>query len=261
MNRIKKYRIALWILSFAIAIESVLLIAVARKPRRVPEVKPPVLKGKIAIVLDDWGYNLNNLDILEGIGYPLTMAILPRLPYSQKAAEHLHNQGFEIILHLPMEPQEKVRLEKNTIMVSDDETKIESIIEEDIASIPYIKGVSNHMGSRVTADPHTMEIVFRELKSRGLYFLDSVATSKSVCPSVARRVAIRFARRDVFIDNKSEPAYIKEQIHKLKTKARAYGQAIGIGHDRKTTILVLKEVMPGLEKEGYKFVFVSELAK
>jgi len=40
-----------------------------------------------------------------------------------------------------------------------------------------------------------------------------------------------------------------------------YGHAIGIGHDRKVTLEVLKEVMPELDREGFKFVFVSELVK
>jgi polysaccharide deacetylase 2 family uncharacterized protein YibQ len=70
-----------------------------------------------------------------------------------------------------------------------------------------------------------------------------------------------FTKRDVFIDNKQSPDYIKGQVYKLKTRARIYGQVIGIGHDRKTTLEVLKEVMPQLEKEGYRFVFVSELVK
>jgi polysaccharide deacetylase 2 family uncharacterized protein YibQ len=68
-----------------------------------------------------------------------------------------------------------------------------------------------------------------------------------------------FIRRDVFLDNKEEPAYIMNQLEKLKKKARFSKHAVGIGHDCKVTLGVLKEVMPVIENEGYKFVFVSEL--
>ena len=68
-------------------------------------------------------------------------------------------------------------------------------------------------------------------------------------------------RRDVFLDNVEESGYIKQQINKLKSKARSRGFAIGIGHDRKVTLEVLREVMPQLSKEGYKFVFLSELER
>lgn len=230
------------------------------RPKRVPKV-PVVIKGRIAIVIDDWGYNLNNLDILDQIKYPLTISILPNLSYSRKTAEELQKRGLEIILHLPMEPKEKYRLEKNTIMISMSEGNIKNIIEQDLNNIIYAKGASNHMGSRATEDSGIMEIVFKQLKKRHLYFLDSLVSSNSICYDLAKKMNLRFAKRDVFLDNKEEPEYIKQQIYKLKTRARIYGQAIGIGHNQKTTLEVLKEVIPSIEKEGYKFVFVSELVK
>ncbi|MDD2680251.1 MAG: divergent polysaccharide deacetylase family protein [Candidatus Omnitrophica bacterium] len=232
----------------------------ARKPR--PPLKPRLaVKGRIAIVLDDWGYNLNNLGIVEGIKYPLTAAVLPNIKYSAIVAEELHSRGFEVILHLPLEPEEKYGLEKNTIMASMDKTQILRILDRDLTSIAYARGVSNHMGSRVTRDLSTMEVIFKELKKRRLYFLDSYVTAKSVCPGLARRLKLTFFKRDIFLDNKEDKKYIKQQIYKLKVKARQQGFAIGIGHDRKATLEVLKEVMPRLAREGYKFVFLSEMAQ
>jgi len=141
-----------------------------------------------------------------------------------------------------------------------DKEEIEYIVDQDISSLRFIKGVSNHMGSLATEDARTMEVVFKLLKKRGLYFLDSVVTPKSICGVLARKMGLRFAKRDVFLDNVEDPAYIKKQISKLKIKARSHGQAVGIGHDRRVTLEVLAEVIPELKKEGYKFVFVSELA-
>jgi hypothetical protein len=204
---------------------------------------------------------LNNLYILGQIKSPLTISILPNLNYSKTVAEEVNKRGLEIILHLPMEPHEKFRLEQNTIMTSQDEQTIYNIVRQDLGSISYAKGVSNHMGSKATEDSRTMGIVFRELNKRHLYFLDSLVSPKSVCFDLANKMHLGFIRRDVFLDNKEESAYIMTQLDKLKKKAMVYGQAIGIGHDRKVTLEVLKEAMPQLEKEGYRFVFVSELIK
>jgi hypothetical protein len=252
------YKIVIVILSVVVILQWLFIVKLL--PPKAPAV-PVKLKGKIAIVVDDWGYNLNNLDMLNQIKYPLTCSILPGLNYSSQIAEELNALGYEILLHLPMEPHEKFRLEKNTILNVMDEQIIRNIIGQDLASISYAKGVSNHMGSATTEDIRTMEIVFKELKNRHLYFLDSLVSSKSICSDVARKIGVGFAKRDVFLDNREEPAYIKSQVYKLKIKARIFGKAIGIGHDRKITLEVLKEVMPQLEKEGYKFVFVSELVK
>lgn len=258
MKKEQVYKIVIGFLLLIVILQGVFIII--SRPKRPPKIAV-VLKGKIAIVVDDWGYNLNNLQLLDQIKYPLTTSVLPNLSYSSLVARELHTRGFEIVLHLPMEPREKYRLEKNTIMTSWDEETIIKIINQDLASIAYAKGVSNHMGSRATEEPRIMEIIFKELKKRHLYFLDSIVSSKSVCSDLARKMNLGFAKRDVFLDNHQDPVYIRGQIYKLKMKAKHYGQAIGICHDRKITLEVLKEVMPQLEKEGYKFVFVSELVK
>ena len=94
-----------------------------------------------------------------------------------------------------------------------------------------------------------------------MFFLDSFVTANSVAKQIAEKKQIKFVQRDVFLDNSLDPGYIRQQISLLKQKARLKGQAVGIGHDRKITLEILKEEMPKMEKEGYKFVFVSELAR
>jgi polysaccharide deacetylase 2 family uncharacterized protein YibQ len=221
----------------------------------------PVTKGAIAIVLDDWGYNLSNLPVIEQITYPLTLSVLPNLPYSLKVADALHERGFEIILHLPMEPFQKMNLEKNTILTTMDSQTIKTIIDNNLSTFPYLRGISNHMGSRATEDNRTMQVIMSELKSKNLYFLDSFVTSRSVAGSEAFRSGVSFVKRDIFLDNQADAAYIKQQINKLLSQARQHGYAVGIGHDRKTTLEVLREVMPEIVKEGYRFVYLSEMVK
>ena len=263
MHRETIYKIIIGVLAVVVIILAGILIF-RKPPRAVPAKITKVtkaIKGRVAIVIDDLGYNLDNLHVLEEIKYPLTLSILPNLSYSKDAAEKLHQRGFEIILHLPMEPHEKARLENNTILTSMDESRIREIIETDLSSISYARGVSNHMGSLATEDMKIMDITFAELKNKGLYFLDSFVTGNSIAMPLAQKSAVRFARRDVFLDNNLDDKYIRQQIYRLKIKARLKGQAVGIGHDRKLTLKVLKEVMPEISQEGYKFVFVSELVR
>ena len=261
MKKFGLYQILTLILSLAVIIETILLIYLwVSRPKKIIKI-PVVPKGKIAIVIDDWGYNLDNLYILDQIKYPFTASVLPRLDYSKATAAELHRRGVQIILHLPMEPYEKYRLEKNTIMTSMGEQAIINIITQDLSDIHYAIGVSNHMGSKSTEDLRTMSIVFNELKKRNLFFLDSLVSPKTICSGLAAKLQVGFIKRDIFLDNKEEPGYIKDQIYKLKRKAQIYGHAVGIGHDRKITLEVLRDTMPELEKEGYKLVFVSELVK
>ena len=222
---------------------------------------PSAVKGLIAIVIDDWGYHLNNLEIIGQIKQPLTCAVLPGLKNTQLVAQKLHKLGFEVILHLPMQPKEKYKLEKDTITIDMGQEQIRSILKRDLASVIFAKGVSNHMGSRITENLNSSTMVMLEIKKRNLYFLDSFVTAKSICALLARKMSLRFAKRDVFLDNRDDPEYIRRQINALKNFARVRGRAIGIGHDRRNTLLILKEMLPQLQKEGYKFVFVSEMTR
>jgi polysaccharide deacetylase 2 family uncharacterized protein YibQ len=263
------FKTATWILSGLVILQALIifLLATSRpQPKKalpkkaLPKAVVP-LKGKIAIVLDDFGYNLNNLALLKTIREPLTVSVLPNLGYSQVVAEKLNASGFEVILHLPLEPKEKYSLEKDTILTSMKEEKIKGIISQALKSIPFVRGVSNHMGSKATEDEKTMNIILSELKRRRLYFLDSLVTGASVGRSVSRKIGLGFARRDIFLDNEKDADYIKQQLDKLKARAERLGQAIGIGHDRKLTIEVLKEVIPKFKKLGFKFVYVSDLVR
>jgi len=225
--------------------------------------KPPAKRvrldgGKIVIVLDDWGYSLNNLSIIEQIKQPLTCAVLPGLGNSDIVMRRLDRLGCEIILHLPMEPKEKYNLEKDTITAKMNSAQIHDILESDLSSVALAKGVSNHMGSKISEDPRASKAVLAEVKKRKLYFLDSYVTRGSVYPGLARQMNIKFAKRDIFLDNQDDFAYIRGQLDKLKKIAAKQGTAIGIGHDRRNTLLVLKEVLPEMEKEGYKFIFLSQ---
>jgi uncharacterized protein len=246
------------------------LVMFLRKPPSITKITPPrkitrpakITGAKIAIVIDDAGNSRANFGIIEGLKkYPVTFSIIPGLNFSEEAARELSSLGFQVILHLPMEPKEKTNMEPNTIMTTMDESQITSIVEHDLAATPQVKGVNNHMGSRVTEDAKSLSIVLDLIKKKHLFFLDSFVTVNSLAKQMAGEKKIRFVKRDVFLDNYPDQAYIRQQIEQLKKKARINGQAVGIGHDRKNTLEVLKEEMPGMENEGYKFVFVSDLAR
>lgn len=268
MQRYKPYKIAVFVLAAIVIIETVVIVFLLGRPEKKQIVKIPVPvpapaadRGDIAIVIDDWGYTLSNLEILRQIKYPLTLSVLPNLAYSQTISREAGRLKMDVILHFPMEPKENIHLEKNTILTSMGENTIRNILSKDLESVRYAKGVSNHMGSKATADSRIMAVIFNELSRRKLYFLDSYVSADSVCSALAQKIDLGFAKRDVFLDNKEEPEYIRGQMNKLKLAARAKGWSIGIGHDRKITMRLLKEMMPELEKEGYRFVLLSDLIR
>ncbi len=227
-----------------------------------PVLLKPHIPAYVAIVIDDWGYSMNNVEILRQIEKPLTLAILPGLPYSEKIAKEANKKNFEVILHLPLEPHNKnVGNEKDTIFTGMDKKEIISSLDKSIKSVPYIRGISNHQGSRATENEILMKTIFDELKKKKLFFLDSFVTPDSICESLARSTGIRFAKRSTFLDNEEDGEYIRSQLSRLAYLAKRDGSAIGICHDKQISLSVLKETMDEFEADGIKFVKLSELAK
>lgn len=229
--------------------------------KKAVKVKKPY-HPKAAVVMDDFGYNTNNLDALFKIKRPITLSILPNLRYSREIAVSAKSKGYEVILHLPLEPHRKdVREEVDTINSKMDEKEVLARLESGIESVPGLKGVSNHMGSKSTEEKPLMTIIFSDLNKKKLYFLDSLTSERSVCADVARRTGLRYAKRSIFLDNSNAEDYIRKQILEMRRLAFKNGRAIAICHDRKNTVKVLGEMMPELASEGIDFVYLSELVK
>jgi hypothetical protein len=224
------------------------------------------LLPKVAIIIDDFGYSDSTLDDFLSLGYPISFSILPHLHYTKDIARRVNREGFEVILHLPMESYGYSKGLSDpgpgAIYVDMDDEVVLETLERNLEEIPYIKGVNNHMGSKATSDERIMKIVLRHLKYKGLFFIDSLSTSKSVTQKVANE--LNFSRvlfRDVFLDNEDDYDYISGQFEKLIRKAKQRGFAIGIGHaQRRETIAVLRDLLPVYDDEVL-FVSVSDLLK
>ena len=216
-------------------------------------------RPKIAIVIDDLGGENKISQELLRWDIPITFSILPFTPYSKTLAEKAHRRGKEIILHLPMEPfgYPQVRPGEGVLLQEMDEARLLGQLSKDIEAVPYIKGVSNHMGSRLMEDPEKIRIVFSELKRRGLFFLDNRTTPQSVGLQVAQSIGLRVKERTLFIDHSSDEGKIKQKLERLIQFSLSTGKAIGIGHPHPSTLKSLNEMIPKMKEKGIEIVPLS----
>lgn len=216
---------------------------------------------RVAIVIDDVGYNEEPIYELLDLGEPLTFAIIPHLEKSVDIAEFLKEKSQEVILHIPMEPEETsfIDLGRGGLWTYMENREIEKIIRENIAAVPYIKGVSNHMGSRFTSRPEKMQVVLNEVKKSGLFFLDSRTTAYTVGYKLAKEMGLKSLERDIFLDGEEDLEYIKNQLKKVESLALKEGKAIAIGHPKAVTIEALRIVLPEFKKKNIEMVSVSKL--
>jgi polysaccharide deacetylase 2 family uncharacterized protein YibQ len=214
------------------------------KPERTkPERSIPKKLPRVAIVIDDLGPSKKLAAQVLNIGSPITLSILPQQSYTVWIAEQGKRRGLDVIVHLPMEATRPLKLGEGGLYTWMSDSEIKYTVEENIRSVPYITGASNHMGSAFTKDARAMEIVVRVLKSHGLFFLDSLTTPESVAFRLAQEAGITAARRDVFLDDSNSKQDIEVQWNRLIKIARKEGHAIALGHPRENTIEVLENVL------------------
>ncbi len=230
-----------------------------------PETKPAKagLRPRIALVIDDLGGQNHIAAELLQWDLPLTLSILPFTAHAKTIAREAHDKGKEVILHLPMEPHgyPEVKPGEGVLLERMDKESLLRELSKDIEAVPYIKGASNHMGSRLMEDSEKVKIVLSELKRRDLFFLDSRTTPQTVGLQVAQGLGMRAMERSLFIDHSRDEEDIKEKIEKLIQLSLSNGKAIGIGHPHPETIKSLKEMIPKMKEKGIEIVPLSALMK
>ncbi len=218
-------------------------------------------RPKIVFVIDDIGnHNRYNAQI-KALGRKVTYAILPLLPYSRYYGDLSLTTGAEVILHLPLDTVQDKIPGRGLIVDTMSSSDILSMLAHDLDSVPNHVGVNNHMGSRGTASRQMMTIILKELKRRGLFFLDSYTTPESVVPSVGRAIGLPILARGIFLDNKDSKPAIHAQINQLREVAREKGNAIAIGHYRANTLELLAKEIPRLEHEGFEIITLKKMLK
>lgn len=223
------------------------------------------VRPKICIILDDGGEATP--DVAEefwklGSKWPLALAVLPFSPYSREQAEMAKNHGYEVLLHLPMEPIGSENPGSGAILTGLTDTEIRERVQAALEAVPQAIGVNNHMGSKASSDRRVMQLVLSEIGRNNLFFVDSVSIASTVGYQEAARMGIPTARRQVFLDNEATEAAVLKQLEELVRVARSKGTAIGIGHfNRAATARALASFLPRLEELGIELVALSEVIK
>ncbi len=213
----------------------------------IPGDHPPV----VAIIFDDIGYDRQKADRLLSLDVPLTFSMLPYGPFSRQIMVEAQSKGIEVMLHLPMEPDEypAVKPGPGALLSTMSPDELIHQLDADLDQFSGLKGVNNHMGSKLSTSPERLRQIFSILKKRGLYYIDSRTTAETVAEPSARLLHLPFAERDIFIDHVDDPAFIHSQLLRLVKRAKHQGYAVGIAHPHENTYRVLREFLPELKAE------------
>jgi polysaccharide deacetylase 2 family uncharacterized protein YibQ len=219
---------------------------------------PPIVAPEIAIVIDDIGYDSRRGRAAIELTKPFAYAVLPFAPFAKKLANLAHQQGKDVILHLPMEAeQDNHLLGPGALRVNMSELEVRSIFAKSLAAVPHAIGVNNHMGSRLTTESKSLNWLMQSIHDRrNLFFLDSRTTKGSLALSIARAARIPATSRDVFLDTVQSRDHVEGQLQLLIKRAKKNGHALGIAHPYDVTISALAQWRP--KHQGVNVVKLSD---
>ena len=233
-------------------------------PPVVDKVTIPVqpLKMKVvAVIIDDVGHSKPAARPFIEMDYPVALSILPGRTFSRDLAAEAAQRGKTILLHLPMEPEGYPEIDPGpgAILLSQSREEIREVLERDLASIPGVVGINNHMGSRATTDPMVMEAVLDLINKKELFFIDSRTSPETIALKLAREMGIPSARRDVFLDNIPTPIAIDARTDELLDLVEKRGWAIGIGHANIETANALERMAKKVSQRNIQWISLESL--
>lgn len=214
---------------------------------------------RIAILIDDLGYNRHGMESSLSLPTEVALAILPSTPFATQTALTAQKQKRITLLHAPMENQRELKLGPGGLYAKMTEHELKETLSKDLDGLPGIQGVNNHMGSLLTTKADSMKWVMETLKGRSLFFIDSLTSPKSVAKKTAQEHGLETVSRDVFLDNIRTEQAIDKQFSRLLKLARLHGSALAIGHPYPETMAYLKKRLNHLEQDGVSLVRLSDL--
>ncbi|MDX1455309.1 MAG: divergent polysaccharide deacetylase family protein [Gammaproteobacteria bacterium] len=243
----------------ALAWLSLLLIPVCTAGPAAP--LPTGAVPKLAIIIDDIGPRYRESLAATDLPGKLTLALLPQQPNAARLAERAARNGKEIMLHLPLEASNGKALGPGGITLHMGENEFRQRVRDNLASIPHVRGVNNHMGSLLTRHPGAMTWLMDELRQAGnVYFIDSRTDHRTVALRMAAEAGLPRAERDLFLDNVQDSTAIRAELERAVMLAKAQGQAVAIAHPYPETLLVFQQELADFRsRHGVELVLVSEL--
>ncbi len=215
-------------------------------------------QGKVVIIIDDLGLDRKRSAAVVDLPSPLTLAYLPYAGALKKQTSDARAHGHELLIHTPMEPVSHTQNPgPDALLDAMSPEEIKVAFSSILQSFEGYIGINNHMGSLLTQNSESMHMIMSMLKERGLVFVDSKTSAKSVAADVAKETGIYYGQRDVFLDHKDTEEFVSQALEKLERIAKKKGVAVAIGHPKDHTIAALKAWIPTLKDKGLELAPVS----
>ena len=207
-------------------------------------------KPRIALIIKNLGlsdtYTKATLELLPE---DITLSFSHVAPRLKNWVREARQKGHEILLDIPMEP---IGFPKNdpgraTLLTSSNEVENLNRLEHIMKQAGGYVGLLGTLGTKFMLHSETFLPVLRSIKQRGLIYVDSRSTSRSLGPELASSIQLPKAFNNVFVDKEPSQEKIKNKLDELERIALKRRFAVGIAQPLPITIEILSQWTKGLK--------------
>ena len=201
-------------------------------------------KPRIALIISNLGlsdtYTKATLELLPE---DITLSFSHVAPRLKSWVREARQKGHEILLDIPMEP---IGFPKNdpgraTLLTSSNEVENLNRLEHIMKQAGGYVGLLGTLGTKFMLHSETFLPVLRSIKQRGLIYVDSRSTSRSLGPELASSIQLPKAFNNVFVDKEPSQEKIKNKLDELERIALKRRFAVGIAQPLPITIEILSQ--------------------
>ena len=207
-------------------------------------------KPRIALIISNLGLsNTYTKAALELLPEDITLSFSHVAPRLKNWVREARQKGHEILLDIPMEP---IGFPKNdpgraTLLTSSNEVENLNRLEHIMKQAGGYVGLLGTLGTKFMLHSETFLPVLRSIKQRGLIYVDSRSTSRSLGPDLASSIQLPKAFNNVFVDREPSQEKIKNKLDELERIALKRRFAVGIAQPLPITIEILSQWAKGLK--------------
>ncbi len=222
-------------------------------------------RPRIAVVLTGLGLSAN---ATEKAILKLPPAVsLSFTPYAKRLDHWMalaRVNGHEVMLDLPMEPRTYPNDDPGpqTLLTHLDVAENQQRLRWILGRAEGYVGLAAVKGSRFSGSEPDLKPILREIRDRGLLFVDNRTNAESVAARVARDLRLPHAVNDRTLDD-GEPSHVAIDARLVQTErlARTTGAAVVMGQPYPVTIERLRDWIRGLESRDFILVPITAIAE
>ncbi|NRA87100.1 MAG: divergent polysaccharide deacetylase family protein [Rhizobiales bacterium] len=226
----------------------------------------PISDGRprIAVMITGLGiHHQATQTAIDGLPGEISFAFSPYGDGLQDWINRARDKGHEIILQTPMEPFDFPDNDPGpSTLLADGDLKLNMNRFKWIMSrITGYIGITNFMGAKFTSKEKAITPILKELKKRGLYYVENGVLHRSRVSKISKQLGLGFSDADVIIDDIATVENIEEALEEVEKIAATKGIAFAVGSNLPATVAHIKQWANSLAAKGYQLVPVSAKIK